>query len=123
MHTLSGKILTVALVLLLILATMQSAMAGLFNSVEQPGDVHSVVDLYEAIGLDASPTSDSSGPCANHVASLAHSCSSGHCASCALVIIPTSISRIISTSERLGISLQDRLSSRPLNPLFRPPKT
>lgn len=123
MHHLSKKLLAVMLSLLLGLSPLQGAIAGYAAFDDQSENGYQLVSLHDNMAMAVNQHTLDQDQCETDTGSTGHSCSSGHCASCALVIAQVSILSTIDISKPLLLQVDDRVVSQPSTSLFRPPKS
>lgn len=125
MSRISEKLLVIALMLLLGLSPLHGAM-GEIDSFSQHGEsVHQIFDLQDDDVVDHSNHSATQecGQCNIETGCNGHSCSTGHCVTCVIALLPV----FSLPTNHLAESLSSRLNNRHLKPisssLFRPPRT
>jgi hypothetical protein len=122
MHRLPEKLLIIMLTLLLGLAPLQGALAGIFISTDQHVGMQQMPDSHaDAMVMDHSTSHD----CVQNMDDKrcsGHSCSSGHCASCALGLTASFAYTAIFSSAPKSNLTDERFVSQTSSLLFRPPR-
>ena len=122
MYRLSEKLLAILLTLLLGLSPFQGAMAGFAASSDQEGGVHQMSDTQGDMVMDIDPATHDCEQCNADDGCNGHSCSSGHCASCVLAVLPV-FSHPTNLSATPGLlRADDDFVSQLSSSLFRPPR-
>ncbi len=119
------KMLAVMLAILVGLSPLQSAMAGFADSFGQGEAVHQMADRHDgslamttghAMTQDCEQCKVDTGCCNRH------GCSSGHCVSCALALLPMLSLPTHQTASSVLFRTDDGCVSQLSSALFRPPR-
>lgn len=124
MHQLREKLLAVLLSVLLGLIPLQGAMAGVYS--QQDDDVHQhLMDSNHAnnmVLMDDQAAQMDCDECNTITFCSGNSCSSGHCISCILALLPEILIPTHQTSVSIAIQSHTDLMHQPASSHFRPPR-
>ena len=124
MHRFSEKLLAVLLSVLLGLIPLQGAMAGVYS--QQDEDVHQhMMDSNHSnsmVIMEDHTVRMDCDECNTTILCNGNSCSSGHCISCILALLPEILIPTLQTSASIIIQSHTDLVHQPASSLFRPPR-
>lgn len=122
MQILSERLLVILLTLLLGLAPLQSALASFANSSDQEDGVHQMEGMpSDMTGVTDHDTHDCE-QCNVGNECAGHDCSSSHCTSCVLALLPILSFQASHTTATVLFPSDDGIISQLSSSLFRPPR-
>ena len=123
MHQSSKKLLAILLALLVGLIPLQSAMAGFADSFGQGDGVHQMTDRHDGShAMVDHVTGQDCEQCNIDAGCIGHSCSSGHCVSCVLGLIPVRSFPAHPFAESVQFGTDDSFVRQVFFFIFRPPR-
>ena len=118
----SEKLLVIFLALLLGLSPLQGALAGVVNSFEQKENAHQMSDTHCAASMDVGNVSHDGTQCSTQNDCHEQDCSTGHCASCVMAVLPE-VSRISRSGDASDFpSFQSQFINSGFTSPYRPPR-
>ncbi len=119
----SGKLLAVALAILLGLIPQQGAMAGVAGYFQQNSSVYQQIDMHHgADKLTAGHSAGTCDQCGDEGACTDHTCSTNLCTSCPVALLPNFLFTTKLIVSSASLPSDDYLVKRHSYSLFRPPK-
>lgn len=124
MYRLPEKLLAVLLSVLLGLIPLQGAMAGVYSQKDDVVHQHHMDANHSDIMvmMHDSATMMDCDECNTATLCGGNSCSSGHCISCILALLPQILIPTLQTSTSIVAQLHFEFMRQPASSLFRPPR-
>lgn len=116
------KLLAILLALLVGLIPLQAAMAGFADSFGQGDGAHQMADRHDGSQAMADPVMGQDCEHCKADTGNGHSCSSGHCVSCVLGLLPSLSFSTHQSATSVQFRTVDGFVRRLSSSLFRPPR-